>query len=101
MTDSLVLSRSFKTPGGRLVADTIEILRRLTGAGVEFVVIGGVAAVAYGSPVVTDDVDLCAPMDRANMVRIISAFADVEPKWRFRPDVPVVQPDDSYLGQLK
>lgn len=40
-------------------------------------------------------------MVRDNAVRIITAFADVEPKWRMRPDMPVVRADDSYLGQLK
>jgi predicted nucleotidyltransferase len=83
------------------VAETLELLRRLTDAGVEFVVIGGVAAVAYGSPVTTDDVDLCAPMAKENVVKILVALADVEPRWRMRPDLPVVKPDDSYLGQLK
>lgn len=83
------------------MAETNEILRRLKEGGVEFVIIGGVAAVAYGSSVATDDVDVCAPMDRENLVKLIGALSDVDPKWRFRPDMPVVKPDDSYLGQLK
>ena len=83
------------------MAETLEILRRLKDGGVEFVIIGGVAAVTYGSTVATDDVDVCAPMDRDNMVKVIVALADLEPRWRTRPDMAVVRPDDSYLGQLK
>ena len=83
------------------MAETLEILRRLVAGHVEFVVIGGVAAVAYGSTIATDDVDVCAPMDRENAVKILRAFSDVEPRWRFRPDMPIVTPDDAYLGQLK
>lgn len=84
-----------------MASDSYEILSRLHASGVEFVLIGGAAAAAYGSQVMTDDVDVCAPMGRDNAVRIITAFADVEPKWRMRPDMPVVRADDSYLGQLK
>lgn len=83
------------------MAQTIEILRRLVREEVEFVVIGGVAAVSYGSPLATDDVDVCAPMDRDNAIRIVRAVADLQPRWRFRPDMPVVTVDHPLLGRLK
>lgn len=87
--------------GIRHLAETIEILRRLNEAAVEFIVIGGVAAIAYGSPLMTDDVDICAAMRRDNLAKIVQAFQDVEPRWRLRPDLGIVKPDDTYLGQLK
>lgn len=40
--------------------DPYEVLSRLRDSGVEFVLIGGAAAAAYGSKVITDDVDVCA-----------------------------------------
>ena len=40
-----------------------EILARLSEQGVDFVVIGGVAAVLHGSARVTLDVDVCATLD--------------------------------------
>lgn len=83
------------------MAESNEILRRLVNGGVEFIIIGGVAAALHGSTVPTDDVDICAPMARDNLVKLITAFADKHPKWRFRPDMAEVKPDDSYLGQLK
>lgn len=37
--------------------DSVGLLRDLVGRGVDFVVIGGVAAVLHGSPRVTQDLD--------------------------------------------
>jgi len=35
--------------------DVGELLRRLSGAGVEFIVVGGAAAVLHGAPITTED----------------------------------------------
>jgi predicted nucleotidyltransferase len=50
-----------------------EILRRLVERGVEFVVIGGIAAVLHGSARNTFDLDICFATDDANL----TALADV------------------------
>jgi predicted nucleotidyltransferase len=39
----------------------MQLLKRLSDQGVEFVVIGGVAAAIHGSPRATQDVDVRAP----------------------------------------
>lgn len=83
------------------MARTMELLKRLHDGGVEFVVIGGVAAVTYGSSLPTYDVDVCAPLDHQNAIRIIKSLADLHPRWRTRPDLPVIQPDDHNLRGLK
>ena len=44
------------------------LLERLLRHEVEFVVIGGYAAMAHGSTYVTFDVDVCTPLVRANEV---------------------------------
>lgn len=80
---------------------TLEILKRLAEGGVEFVVIGGVAARAYGSSLPTDDVDVCAPLDHENAIRIIRALGEFRPKWRNRPDLPVIGPDNHNLRGLR
>lgn len=79
----------------------MEILKRLVDGGVEFVVIGGVAARAYGSGLATDVVDVCAPLDHENAVRIIRALGELNPKWRTRPDLPVIEPDNHNLRGLE
>jgi predicted nucleotidyltransferase len=47
--------------------DPAEILKRLTARGVDFVVVGGFAAVIHGSPRVTQDLDLCYSRDPENL----------------------------------
>jgi hypothetical protein len=50
--------------------DPLDALRRLRKAGVEFVLIGGVAARLHGSPTLTRDVDICYSRDRSNAERL-------------------------------
>jgi hypothetical protein len=46
------------------------MLEGLTGAGVDFVVIGGVAARAHGSPRITEDLDICYDTSTDNLQRL-------------------------------
>lgn len=64
-----------------------ELTRRLVEAQVEFVLIGGFAAVAHGATLVTRDVDICCRFTEENLKRIQSAVADLRPVHRFRPDI--------------
>jgi hypothetical protein len=66
-----------------------ELTRRLIDAEVEFVLIGGFAAVAHGVTLVTRDVDICCRLSEANLMRIQQAFADLHPVHRSRPDLPL------------
>ena len=79
---------------------TVDLLRLLHDAGVEFVVIGGAAVIAYGSNLLTQDLDLCAPMTHENCVRIVEALKPVNPRWRMRPDLPEITPDTPNLRGL-
>jgi hypothetical protein len=51
-----------------------SLLVGLTDAGVEFVVVGGVAGGIHGSPFVTNDLDVCYGADRANLTRVVKAL---------------------------
>ena len=53
-----------------------QLLRRLAEAGVDFVVVGGYAAVIHGSAYVTNDLDLCTVLSPDNLDRIRRALAD-------------------------
>ena len=66
-----------------------ELLRRLIASEVEFVLVGGFAAVAHGVTLVTRDVDVCCRFTEANLMRIQSAFSDLHPVHRTRPDLPL------------
>ena len=58
------------------------LLRRLAEAGVDFVVVGGYAAVIHGSAYVTNDVDVCAVLSSDNVEKIREALADLHPVHR-------------------
>jgi predicted nucleotidyltransferase len=83
------------------MAETVEILRRLGAAGVEFVIIGGVAVAAYGAEYSTVDVDICAPLSHDNCIKIVQAFDGLNPRWLARPDFPVITASDPNLKGLK
>jgi hypothetical protein len=62
-----------------------QILERLNGAGVEYVVVGGLAAVFHGVPLVTRDIDICMPLTEENLLRLETAIADLHPFHRETP----------------
>src|ERR1041384_2318327 len=64
-------------------------MRRLISSEVEFVLVGGFAAVAHGVTLVTRDVDICCRFTEANLMRIQKAFLDLHPVHRTRPDLPL------------
>ena len=77
------------------------ILRRLDAAGVEFVVIGGIAAVAHGSPQITQDLDIVYATGEANLGRLSNALRDLGATLRgVTDDVPFV-PDARALERVR
>jgi hypothetical protein len=69
--------------------DPIHILRRLQAHGVRFVLIGGLAAKAYGSPTLTVDIDVCPARDRDNLERLAAALGELGAGLRGAPrDLP-------------
>jgi predicted nucleotidyltransferase len=53
------------------------IFRALAEHGVEYVLIGGLAAVAHGASLVTFDIDLCFRQDAANCERLAAALVEL------------------------
>jgi hypothetical protein len=50
----------------------------LAGHGVEFIVVGGVAAVAHGSSLMTRDHDIVYRLEKSNVERLVAAFDELE-----------------------
>lgn len=71
-----------------------ELTRRLIAGQVEFVLVGGFAAVAHGVTLVTRDVDICCRFNEANLMRVQLALADLHPVHRSRPDLPLALTPD-------
>ncbi len=54
-----------------------ELLARFVTAGVEFVIIGGLAAQAHGSPSITADVDIVPSWDSPNLRKVEAVLRDI------------------------
>jgi hypothetical protein len=67
----------------------VKIAEHLHRHGVEFIVIGGAAAVLHGSPLPTFDVDLCYRRTSENLERLAKALSELHPTLRGAPpDLP-------------
>ncbi len=64
-----------------------DTLQRLINHGVEFVVIGGYAAVIHGAIDVTKDLDICCRFSDDNLLRLQDALDPLHPKFRLVLDV--------------
>jgi predicted nucleotidyltransferase len=78
---------------GTLRPDFLPILRALTEHRVDFILVGGVAAVVQGAPIMTFDVDVLYSTDADNLVRLVDAidvlegFYRVQPERRLKPQI--------------
>ena len=62
-----------------------QLLQRIADAGIDFVIVGGFAAVTHGSSYVTRDIDLCLVLSDENIARLRLALADLHPCHRMTP----------------
>lgn len=62
-----------------------QLLQGLCDADVDFVIVGGFAALLHGSTLVTRDLDVCAGLDRADVAKLRKALQDLKPVHRFTP----------------
>ena len=66
-----------------------DLLKELNRFGVEFIIIGGMAAVAQGSAYLTMDLDLCYSRSKENIEKLADALAPFQPSLRGAPpDLP-------------
>lgn len=69
----------------------------LCGAGVEFVVVGGLAANLHGSAQVTLDLGICYSQAGVNLTRLVAALAPFHPRPRGCPEALPVIWDETLL----
>jgi predicted nucleotidyltransferase len=81
-----------------------EVIRLLGRHDVRFVLIGGLAAVTHGAPLVTQDVDLCHARDPENLDRLAAALREVHAELRgadpglpFRLDGKTLARGDTFM----
>ena len=90
-----MLSGIKKTTG----ADLSALLEGLAEAGVEFILVGGLAAVVQGSPVTTMDVDIVHSRSSGNITRLMGFLKSIGAVYR-RPDDKVIEPTETDLSEM-
>jgi hypothetical protein len=71
--------------------DPLGALAALLAGGVRFVVVGGFAARLWGSPSITNDLDVCYSRDSENLERLAAVLVALHTRLRGAPaDVPFV-----------
>jgi len=84
-----------------MTADSFSrILEVLDRHGVEYVVVGGVAAVLQGAPVTTFDIDALVKVDRENVVRLADALTALDARYREHAELRPTPEDIAAGGHL-
>lgn len=91
---------------GEALFDPLGILRVLHAHEVRLVLIGGLAARAWGSPMITQDVDIAYARDRENLERLAAALRELRATLRgappglpFRLDAATLRAGDHFTFQ--
>jgi hypothetical protein len=77
-----------------------KMLVNLAHGGVEFVLVGGYAAVAHGVTLVTQDVDICCRFSKENLFRLQEVLAGLHPRHRMTPQKLPLELTDELCARL-
>jgi hypothetical protein len=77
-----------------------EVLRVFIRNEVEFIVVGGIAAILQGSPLTTEDVDVVYLSSEKNNFRLAKALGELE-AYYFDPAGRQIEPDASRLAAMR
>lgn len=78
-------------------SDLTTLLSRLAAAGVELIVVGGLAAVAQGAPIATFDLDVVHRRTVDNVDRLLALLGELGAHYRGRPGGPPMAPTREVL----
>ena len=67
------------------MTDYAALIRLLVDHQIDFIIVGGAAATAYGSARLTLDLDIVYSRDRSNLERIVTALEPIQPYLRGAP----------------
>ena len=73
------------------MADQEDLLSCLISGEVDFVLIGGLAALAHGATLRTQDIDICCDFSADNLMRLQQALAGLHPVHRMAPAHPALE----------
>jgi hypothetical protein len=76
--------------------DFYNLLKRLSTAGADFVLIGGFAGITHGCTMVTEDIDVCCDFKPANLFKLQNALSGLHPVHRMTPNrIPLELTEES------
>jgi hypothetical protein len=78
--------------------DLTTLLDQLVASGTEFILVGGLAAVAQGAPISTFDVDIVHHRTPDNVDRLITFLATADARYRNRPGPRLAIDRRAFLG---
>ena len=78
-----------------------DILRLLVENRVEFVVVGGVAAVLQGASILTVDLGLCIPFSGENLSRLLPLLIRLDARFRAHPERPRLTADVEHFSAFR
>ncbi len=81
--------------------DLTDIIERLIRSDVDFVLVGGLAAVTHGSSTTTQDIDVCCDFSTENLLRLQSALEGTHPIHRMTTNRVPLQLAEGNCGRLK
>ncbi len=67
------------------MSDLLGLLKRVSQAGIEFVIVGGYAGIVHGCSYVTQDIDICCVFAADSLLALQKALADLHPVHRMTP----------------
>lgn len=73
----------------------LKLLEILSHAQVEFVLVGGAAAYAHGSSMMTQDLDICGNLSKENITRLATALLPYNPTHRISNTHPPFTPEQA------
>jgi predicted nucleotidyltransferase len=81
--------------------DVERLLERLTTRGVDFVIVGGIAAVLLGSARITRDLDVCYATDEGNLEALGEVLLELDARLRGVDEVVPFVPDWRTLRRVE
>ena len=81
-----------------MASDLTTLLERLLATDVEFVLVGGLAAVAQGAPITTFDMDIVHRRTEENVDRLIAFLTSIGAYYREHPSPPLPPKRSALLG---
>ncbi|MGD9999477.1 MAG: DUF6036 family nucleotidyltransferase [Ilumatobacteraceae bacterium] len=80
--------------------DPVEICAVLTEEGVDFVVLGGFAAIIHGSPLPTEDIDVIPSRSAENLERLASALKRLDARIRTADEPIETRIDAAFIRNM-